>query len=195
MSKHRLLIVLSVLAVVSALAACGNAGTPSDATASEETTAVPAAALTWSADSDCSVCHGAEAESAGNPLCLASAHATLGCTDCHGDTAGLQNAHAGLTYADVQGTSKLSTTSVARDACLACHEGDYLPETTAGVTALTDMNGTTINPHALPVSDSHADIMCGDCHAMHTETPVTETAPAVCISCHHAKVYECGTCH
>lgn len=38
----------------------------------------------------------------------------------------------------------------------------------------------------------HADIVCADCHAMHS---AGSTAAETCVSCHHAGVYECNTCH
>ncbi len=57
------------------------------------------------------------------------------------------------------------------------------------------MNGTVVNPHALPEVEDHADITCGSCHQMHSDKPIDRTARATCNSCHHAGVFECGTCH
>ena len=64
---------------------------------------------------------------------------------------------------------------------------------TAGVTELTDSNGTMVNPHeVMGLTEGHADIVCADCHAMHS---AGSTAAETCVSCHHAGVYECNTCH
>ena len=62
---------------------------------------------------------------------------------------------------------------------------------------LTDKNGTTANPHDLPQNADHtnADLACATCHKLHGEDPIEQTALKACIDCHHAEVFECGTCH
>ena len=70
-----------------------------------------------------------------------------------------------------------------------------LVEEVKASTALTDDQGTTVNPHDLPQSASHDTLTCGSCHTMHDEKPLEETAAAACTQCHHQNVYECYTCH
>ena len=60
---------------------------------------------------------------------------------------------------------------------------------------LTDMNGTIVNPHALPESADHAEVSCVSCHQMHAAGSIEKKAQRACASCHHADVYECYTCH
>lgn len=71
----------------------------------------------------------------------------------------------------------------------------YSASATADVTYLTDANGTTVNPHDLPVNKSHDTITCATCHSMHDTDPLEETTVDACIKCHHDNVYECFTCH
>lgn len=71
----------------------------------------------------------------------------------------------------------------------------YSATATADVTVLTDENGTTVNPHDLPVNKSHDTIVCATCHTMHDDAPLEETAAEACTKCHHDNVYECFTCH
>lgn len=71
----------------------------------------------------------------------------------------------------------------------------YSSSATAGIEYLTDANGTTVNPHDLPVNKSHATLTCATCHTMHDDTTLEETAVKACIKCHHDNVYECFTCH
>jgi hypothetical protein len=71
----------------------------------------------------------------------------------------------------------------------------YSATATADIDWLTDENGTTVNPHNLPVNKSHNTITCATCHDMHNDETLEETAKNACIQCHHDNVYECFTCH
>ena len=77
-----------------------------------------------------------------------------------------------------------------------CH-GSYeaLAEKTASSTILTDNDGTTVNPHDMPVNEDHETIDCGSCHDMHASDDIAKTAQKACQSCHHMGTYECYTCH
>lgn len=65
----------------------------------------------------------------------------------------------------------LKTTTVDVATCESCHSQDEVEAVTAGVTVLTDMNGTIVNPHALPESADHAEVSCVSCHQMHAAGP------------------------
>lgn len=92
--------------------------------------------------------------------------------------------------------TELSATTVSQDVCLGCHEKARLAEAAVGVAVLTDSNGTVVNPHDLPANDDHAkNVSCVSCHKGHDTEAVDQTAPAVCLGCHHQDVYQCGTCH
>lgn len=187
------------LAAVLGLAACS----PQNA---EETPASPdvagtasEAAFAWSYDSDCSMCHATETSSMEDAACLASTHAAQGntCQTCHSDEAGLSEAHVDATAElAAKRATKLRSTTIEEKACLACH-GSYeeLAEKTAASTVLTDAEGKVVNPHAIPENEDHAATDCSSCHAMHSSEPASETAPDYCISCHHANVFACHTCH
>ena len=80
--------------------------------------------------------------------------------------------------------------------CLSCHDQDEIAAESSSCTALSDAQGTTVNPHELPETDTHGQIACTDCHSMHEEqTDLQGDAKAYCMSCHHADVFECYTCH
>lgn len=116
------------------------------------------------------------------------------CADCHEDSDKLADAHKRMNGGTE--ATRLKKTAVASELCLACHDADTLAEATAECTVLTDDNGTTINPHQLPEVGEHAGINCADCHQVHeAEKTLAQTARTTCGSCHHAGVYECGTCH
>lgn len=149
----------------------------------------------WSADSDCAVCHVSEQESYENTACMASFHAGQACGSCHVDSLGLSKVHEGKTATDKM-PKRLKKTDVADELCLSCHfeTRDELAAATAGV-AVTDSEGTSVNPHDLPSSDDHDSIHCADCHSMHDTDPIADKAQSQCFSCHHAEVFACGTCH
>lgn len=125
----------------------------------------------------------------------ASMHPASGCVDCHDDEATLSATHEGKTTADLA-PKRLKKTAVAEQTCEACHSRDDIKSRAAQSTVLTDVNGTTVNPHDLPVHDSHSEIVCSDCHKVHADaSELAEDAQQLCQSCHHSGVYECYTCH
>ncbi|MGV8083897.1 MAG: hypothetical protein AB2L09_09750 [Coriobacteriia bacterium] len=195
MSKKHFIWALIIVAVVGLLVT-GCAKQATEATDKEGITTgeLPA----WTLKSDCAKCHTAEAKSASNTATTYSAHASqqgVQCGTCHSDDdKALTEAHKD--YATAEQPTKLQKTKVSPDTCSGCHNADDLKIKTAGVTVLTDSQGKTVNPHDLPVNADHTtSITCTSCHEMHGTDSVDETAPKVCLSCHHADVYECGTCH
>lgn len=182
---------------VSSLAAC--APQQGGATIDKTDSQVTAASFSWSYDSDCSMCHSKETKSLEDSSCLAGTHNAQGatCKTCHSDESGLSAAHKEATPEDAEKrATKLRDTKIDEQACFSCH-GSYeeLAAKTADLTVLTDSEGTTINPHAMPENEEHADTDCSSCHVMHSDEPATESAPDYCESCHHAGVYQCHTCH
>lgn len=116
------------------------------------------------------------------------------CLDCHEDNDKLAAAHKNAS-ADKQAT-KLKKTTVSSDLCLGCHDLESLAEQTADCTVLTDSNGTVINPHDMPEGSEHDKVTCTSCHKVHDqEETLDRNANVTCNNCHHAGVYECGTCH
>ena len=182
--------------LVCALAACApqpSSGGNSDATDNAPTN--EAVALGWSPDTDCAICHAAEANSREGGPSTASFHSETPCVECHDDAEALEKRHEGATSEDKM-PSKLSKTEVDQSACLDCHNSyDELATKTADYAGLADSNGTQANPHALPDVAEHGEIQCANCHKMHGDKPAAETAKQECLSCHHADVFECGTCH
>lgn len=79
--------------------------------------------------------------------------------------------------------------------CLSCHDAEELKVKTVDSTVLVDAKGKTVNPHDLPSNEDHASIQCTNCHTEHSAESAVEKAPKECLSCHHAGVYECNTCH
>jgi hypothetical protein len=157
-----------------------------------ESAGADVASFDW-ASSDCASCHVEGQDDAATSL--ASSHIALGvsCTSCHTDEATLEEIHASVDSSS-KTPKRLKETTVESDSCTAagCHDDqDALAEATADVTLLTDEEGVTVNPHALPDTESHASITCGECHGGHAEAD----PQGVCLSCHHENVYQCGTCH
>ncbi|MDR3052283.1 MAG: cytochrome c3 family protein, partial [Coriobacteriales bacterium] len=151
--------------------------------------------FTWTVDADCALCHSTEHDSLSDGgVTLAGFHATQGlsCSVCHTDTQVLTAAHEGTTSASKTPT-RLKTTKVTEASCLssACHVSEEsLKPLTASSTALTDANGTVINPHDLSDKGDHDIISCVSCHGMHKDKPPDKTAKALCVSCHHENVFE-----
>ena len=165
------------LLAATCLAACG--GQRESESQQGAANEAPSAASTsaWSYADDCSLCHAAESNSLTDPACLAGVH-------------------EGANAEKAQKVTKLRKTGIKQDACLGCHGSyDDLAAKTADSTVLTDSEGKTVNPHALPANEDHSEITCASCHVMHTKKSVSETAPEYCISCHHTNVYACHTCH
>lgn len=189
-----------LLALCVTLAGCGGAPHQAGSEAGNTGEATQAAAVdapfSWTPDANCSLCHATQSASLTDSACQVSAnHADVACTQCHSDGSGLSSAHDGVTLADTKGAKKLAKTSVDQDACISCHADAGVPEAAASSAALTDDQGTTVNPHDLPQSESHDTLTCGSCHAMHDKEPLEATASAACTQCHHQNVYECYTCH
>ncbi|MEC4272176.1 cytochrome c3 family protein [Adlercreutzia sp. R25] len=161
-----------------------------------EEAAVGTVTVEWSPESDCATCHTVEEESRADANCVASLHAATNCIDCHSDTDGLAKRHDGVTSEDKM-PKKLKKTNVDQEQCLSCH-GSYeeLAQKTMGYQGLVDEHGTVVNPHALPKSEDHSAIICGDCHKMHSsDGDIAQNALNKCSTCHHHNVFECGTCH
>ena len=181
------------LTLALALAAgCAPQVKTADTGAEVEGADAPAVQVAWSADGDCTVCHTKEGDSMGTIPCAAGGEAD--CVMCHTDTSALETVHADATT-DSKMPKRLKQTEVAAESCESCHgTTEELAAATADSTVLTDSKGTTVNPHDLPANDRHSEIVCADCHNPHDGTP-QETGPKACATCHHAGVYECGTCH
>ncbi|WP_455164335.1 cytochrome c3 family protein [Slackia exigua] len=185
---------VSLLAL--ALYGCQPATSSDSSDKSDDSKAKESITLTdWSPATDCTTCHANEASSESDASCTASKHTSLSCSNCHTDTEKLAKVHNGVSYNDRQPT-RLKHTEVSSEVCLSCHDKSELAQKTVSVTALTDSNGKTVNPHDLPATETHEAITCTNCHAMHSEqTDLDGDAKAYCTSCHHADVFECYTCH
>lgn len=202
----KLVATLATGAMVLTLAACAPhqaapeelADTGSGDAASSASDDTAAVQVEWSLDSDCTMCHATESASMDDSACPASTHQAQGatCATCHNDEAALTQAHANA-QAGAETPTHLSSSDVSQDACLTCHNMDDLAAATAEFDGLTDTQGTTVNPHALPDNADHAaEVSCSSCHKMHDgdSEPATE-ARRTCNDCHHEGVYECYTCH
>lgn len=196
-----LLLVIFLLVLV-AFGCAPKAANPDVGSGSESVEAeIEQMAFTWSAESDCTACHATEEASYSDALCPMSFHTERICTDCHIDDKALSGVHEGLTYADTEGAERLRKTVVAESGCTdsACHPSDdALIQATASSAVLTDVKRNVVNPHDLPVFEdrgrgSHASILCGDCHQLHSNESIEETATDVCKNCHHKGTYE--TCY
>jgi hypothetical protein len=155
---------------------------------------VAAVTINYSASTDCTACHTPEAESYQSAAFLASEHTANDCLSCHDDLATLTSVHASVKVGD-KTASRLTKTEVSDEICLSCHSGEERILATANLTVLTDSDGTTVNPHAIPENSDHAAIACADCHKMHKDEALEKTAQNLCVGCHHKNVYECYTCH
>lgn len=145
----------------------------------------------WSASSNCISCHDDQLSH------QTEWHNAIECISCHNDEESLSKVHSDG-YENKKAPIRLKQTSVDEETCTGCHDNyEQLAVLTADSTACTDSQGKTVNPHeAKYLTASHeAAITCAGCHEEHTDKQVTDSAPQVCITCHHQKVYECGTCH
>ena len=151
--------------------------------------------LAWADETDCASCHEVPAKSLENETCAASLHTALGlgCTDCHADDA-LIDIH-GKMKPNAKVPTKLKKSDLSVETCAACHSSEALVEATDDSSALTDSEGTVVNPHDIPDVKEHKDISCQSCHKMHAESKPASMAPTLCQDCHHEDVYECYTCH
>ena len=118
------------------------------------------------------------------------------CVQCHTEADTLATAHADVKLGD-EPASKVTVETVDPATCESCHGTlEEVAALTTGSTALTDDNGTTVNPHARPSNEKHDanPLTCTDCHNNHS-TDLAKDAQKYCAQCHHRGVYECGTCH
>ncbi len=120
---------------------------------------------------------------------------TLGitCIDCHVESDDLAAGHKKLNSG--KESKRLKKSEVTSEVCTSCHKVEDLAKATEGYEGIVDNNGTVVNPHALPAGESHDSIHCTDCHEVHSGDTIDKTGAGTCISCHHAGVYECNTCH
>ena len=174
--------------------------TESEKEASEEaegaTPATPSEEiLEWAEGLDCESCHTVEADSIEAEDTAMATHAALdmACTDCHMNEI-LITRHEKVT-AESRMPKILKRAKIDDAVCVSCHNPEDLKEATADFEGLVDENGTIVNPHDVPQIEDHADITCTTCHKMHSADAAVEKAIASCTSCHHADVFECGTCH
>lgn len=125
---------------------------------------------------------------------LMTAHGgALECIACHDGPA------LGGIHEDVDESSRparrLKQTTVSSDLCATCHDREQLVEQTSSSKVIVDKLGTTVNPHDLPDGEFHDMLSCTSCHNAHTGSTAAESTMKVCLSCHHAEVFECYTCH
>lgn len=213
----RILCTTVAIALAAATLPCAAASAASRPSRSGATSS---SAIQWSIDLDCSTCHATEfallkpAEPAAADAAIPSksdiaepvgtghegyaaqhvADFGLTCVSCHEDSDKLADAHKKLDSG--KEATRLKKTSVSQELCLGCHNADDLAKATADSTTLTDDNGTVINPHDIPEGSEHGTLVCTDCHKVHEqEKTLDQTAKTTCTSCHHAGVFECGTCH
>lgn len=191
----------AVLLLAGCLAACAphaatSGETLADSGDSSESTEAASVEFAWSPDADCTMCHSTEATSMTSATHqIGASHGDVACTTCHTQEEALVTAHEKVEATDTKGAKKLKSTEVPREACLSCHESDYTPEAISEENYLVDDQGTAVNPHDLPESESHATVVCANCHQMHSEDSLLETAATACTNCHHQNVYQCYTCH
>ena len=117
----------------------------------------------------------------------------LTCTTCHQDSDELAAGHKKLNNG--KEAKRLKKSTVSSEICVTCHPEEDLVEATADYVALVDGKGTVVNPHDRPDVESHEGIQCMDCHTVHSGKQIQEAAMTTCLSCHHAGVFECNTCH
>ena len=198
LSRGRIIALSATVLAVSAfcIAGCAPQSSGSSSGASQSSSASGPA---WSLDMDCSTCHATEQKTMADGASGASfhvEHVQADCATCHTDESGLTKVHEGKTATSAM-PKKLTATKVAAETCQTsgCHNksAEEMAQLTAGYTALTDSKGTQVNPHeVMGLTPGHADITCANCHNMHEQEVAAADA---CVSCHHAGVYECNTCH
>ena len=164
----------------------------------------------WSIEANCVQCHEKQGKSMDDAKLLANEHGSLDCLFCHDyevpatelaaevDAEGeapktLEEAHAKVDTVEIVKRNSLRNTVVQEEACLTCHNLDDLKDATVDCVVLKDANGLVVNPHDLVAGEQHSSITCSSCHVMHSADPAA--AYRACVSCHHAEVWECGTCH
>ena len=204
------LVVLAVLGVVLALAAamwslagCAPQEASQAPAQSEDkdsgATAMDGQPVNWTMESDCSMCHTAEAESATDAACpQGAAHGAqnVTCVQCHTEQDVLKTEHADVKFGDKTST-KATVVTVDPATCESCHGtmADVAAKT-ADSKALTDDKCTTVNPHDIPAGQKHDanPPTCTSCHNNHSKA-LEKDAMKYCAQCHHRGTFECGTCH
>ena len=199
MAKHTIALAVAMAVIITVCCSSQPAkSTESANDAAPQQAAEESAQVTWTPDSDCASCHADESASTTDASMGAGIHAQSAqttCTACHTDESNLAEAHKNMPSGATP--KKLNKTCVSPEGCKAsgCHDlsNEEMAALTQEVTELTDSKGTQVNPHeVMGLTEGHAEIVCTDCHRMHKEN----IGPAeTCISCHHAGVYECNTCH
>ena len=193
--KGRLFWGAAAVVAVSALALTSCAPQTSNGGGLAETGDGGAVSAEWSFEGDCGICHDAQQATYEVADCLVGSHPDQRCVNCHTDQEVLAEIHDGVTGED-KTPKRLKKTEVSADACLSCHGSEQeLAQKTAEATCLTDKNGTVVNPHDLPDVPDHDKVTCTSCHIAHEPTERSEAAYDACLTCHHAEVYECYTCH
>lgn len=193
--------VLVLTAALWSLVGCApkEAPAPSERDEASEASPLDGQPANWSMDSGCAICHKTEAASELDDACPQGvAHKAEGvtCIECHTEADTLATAHADVKLGD-EPASKVTVETVDPATCESCHGTlEEVAALTTGSTALTDDNGTTVNPHARPSNEKHDanPLTCTDCHNNHS-TDLAKDAQKYCAQCHHRGVYECGTCH
>ena len=191
--------VLALTVVLTVFCIAGCSPQQNDKTPAQDGAKTEDVQVDWSLSTDCVTCHVAEKATMVEGASGAHAHvqqAQATCATCHVDEAKLAKAHEGKTATDPM-PKKLKTTTVDTETCQSsgCHDltEDEMLALTAGNTGLIDSKGTQVSPHnVIGLTSGHADITCSSCHNMHDEKM---DAAALCVTCHHAGVYECNTCH
>jgi cytochrome c553 len=193
--KSRIAIFLATAVCLAMLIACAPQSTEAAENGTDQDQKQTSAELpTWTEQTDCTTCHELEVNSVTNSVSTYFFHSDQACVSCHSDNTGkLTSAHDN--YATAKLPTKLKRTEIDETACLSCHDKEELKDRTCTSTVLTDVNGTVVNPHAIPDSPSHENVLCSDCHKMHSEKPRADVARKLCENCHHKNVYECLTCH
>lgn len=170
-------------------------GSSGDVAASSASKDSQEGAAGWSMDMDCTACHSDQAQA------LIAEHNQAGgdgsaCGGCHQDTEVLQAVHDEKMMSG-KAPKRLRKTDVGDATCESCHGiPEQLASATEGV-ALTDTEGTTVNPHAAySLNDDHVQAFaCRECHSVHGDADAMEQAEVFCSDCHHRGVFACGTCH
>lgn len=148
------------------------------------------------ADIACLACHEGEATVLDGPESLMATHIDAGavCTTCHSEERTLSLVHKKIN--GKKAPSSLKRTKVADEVCLTCHDDVKKLVNATVPKQVEDEKGVKANPHDLPSNESHDDVRCANCHKLHEADPdVSKEALSTCLSCHHAGVFECGTCH
>lgn len=167
--------------------------TPKDITLPETETALPQTVsvdaqkhFVWGPNKDCALCHELEARSITRNRLLAYQHVEAGetCGTCH-DASNLDLKHKNVIE---EKAVRVPVKKYPQAFCFNCH-GSYkeIVQLTQDSKVCTDKKGNVANPH-----DTHlGQADCYHCHRIHR----VSSGVRYCYTCHHAGVFECGTCH